>query len=99
MPEKRRLKQAQAIRKEVLVTRIELRREQLMMSADNLRAVLRDSTASARLHPAWQTLMTLAIPCGAYFASGRRAKLSEAVKLGLSLAEFVNRVIPRRQPP
>jgi len=43
--------------------------------------------------------MTLAIPCGAYFASGRRAKLSEAVKLGLSLAEFVNRVIPRRQPP
>jgi len=35
------LKQAQAIRKEVLVTRIELRREQLMMSADNLRAVLR----------------------------------------------------------
>jgi hypothetical protein len=99
MPEKQRLNQAQAIRKEVLVTRIELRREQLMMSADNLRAVLRGNTASDRLHPVWQTLMTLAIPCGAYFASGRRAKLSEAVKVGLSLAEFLNRVIPRRQPP
>jgi hypothetical protein len=100
MSEERRLKPAHAIRKAVLVTRIELRREQLKLSSDRLRAALRSSssTSSARIHPAWQALMTLALPCGAYFASGRRGSLAEAVRFGWSLAELLNRVLAARPP-
>jgi hypothetical protein len=98
MLEERRLKPAHAIQKAVLVTRIELRREQLKLSSHRLRAALRSNgTSSARIHPAWQALMSVALPCGAYLASGRRGSLPEAVRLGWSMAQFLNRMFAARR--
>jgi hypothetical protein len=95
MSENRRLKHADALRKEILVTRIELRREQLKMSAATLKANLRQSAPRLTDLPSLlQTGMAIVLPCGIYFGSRRRVKVSEAIRIGLAALRLVNRVMP-----
>jgi hypothetical protein len=99
MSENRRLKHSDALQKEILVTRIELRREQLKMSAATFKANLRRSAPALNGIPsALQTLGAIVLPCGIYFGSRRRVKVSEAIRIGLAAMHLVQRFMPLVRP-
>lgn len=90
----RRVKRANALRKEILTTRIELRREQLRCQAASLKAGFRADTASNGVNPLVQTLLSVAAPACIYFASRRRISLPESVRLGSAAVAFIRRILP-----
>lgn len=94
MLEKKQLNNIHALEKELLVTRIELRREQLNYRAKSLSRGLKEKLKDTGKTLALPAVASLVIPGAICLATRGRIKPARAARIGLITVQLLNSALP-----
>lgn len=89
-----RSKRERELRKAILITRIELRREQLAMASESIKTRVFTKIKDAKNNFAVPAVASLLIPAAICLASRGKVKPAQAAKYGVLAFQIVNNALP-----